>query len=378
MSLYIDLSEFLADPITTGIQRIAGGICQSLPANRATPVRLHANRYVALPAALIDAIGRFFGDDSESRVMEIRRLGAVQTGSPVELSPRDTVLIPEIFGPQRVAFFRGMPDQAFSRCRFFVHDLLPLTHPEFFPVESIMHLYGYFRLILEASECGFNSEDTRNVYYGRLKRTGVRGGVVLPLGCDSLGPKPKQATLNRPLVFTVLGTVEPRKNHHLILDAFEPLLRRIEGLRLSFIGKMGWVDSELAHRVRALDADQNSGFRFHSATGDQAIRNFIEESRATIYVSSAEGYGLPPVESLWLGTPVIASTAIPSLKGLGSMGIHFVDPLNAVSLRNAVLAFIDDAYAKQKTEEAFRLSLPTWRSFTREVLQWCGQETTAF
>jgi hypothetical protein len=60
------------------------------------------------------------------------------------------------------------------------------------------------------------------------------------------------------------------------------------------------------------------------------------------------------------------------------MGIHFVDPLNAVGLRDAVLAFIDDAYAKQKTEEAFRLNLPTWRSFTREVLQWCGQETTAF
>jgi glycosyltransferase involved in cell wall biosynthesis len=82
------------------------------------------------------------------------------------------------------------------------------------------------------------------------------------------------------------------------------------------------------------------------------------------------------VESLWVGTPVIASTTIPSLKGRGSAGVHFVDPLNAVNLRRAVLAFLDDGYANQKTEEIIELDLPTWRSFTQEVFRWCGQAGT--
>jgi glycosyltransferase involved in cell wall biosynthesis len=379
MSLYIDLSEFLTNPITTGIQRIAGEICKYLPRDAAVPVGVHGGRYVAFSPKLIEAIGRHFGNASESSAAEIRKLGAVEKGTPVAFSPEDTILVPEVFTEtQRLKFFRELPEGELHRCRFLIYDLLPLTHPEYFPEDTVAHLYGYFKLIRQASHSGFISEDTRASYYGRLKRTNDRGGVVLPLGCDSLGPRPTRPTLNRPPAFSVLGTVEPRKNHELILDAFEPLLRQIDGLRLSFIGKLGWVDTPFAERVRALSADTNSGFRFHSASGDVAIRNYLEQSRASIYVSAAEGYGLPPVESLWAGTPVIASTAIPSLQGRESLGVHFVEPLNVVNLRRAVLAFLDDDYANQKTEEALALNLPTWRSFTGEVLRWCGQDASMF
>ena len=327
MSLYIDLSEFLASLRKTGIERIAGELCKHLEPDSATVVRFESDHYVALPPALIGAIGSYFRDDNESGIADIRRLCAAGNGRPVRLSSQDTVLIPEIFGRERVNFFLAMPERQFQRCRFVVYDLLPLTHPEYFPPPTIMHLYGYFRLLLEATECGFISEDTRDIYYGRLKRTDARGGVVLPLGCDSLGARPKQTVLNRPLEFAVLGTIEPRKNHELILDAFEPLLQQIEGLRLSFIGKMGWVDPEFAQRVRALDADENSGFRFRAVWDDGSILECLARSRATIYVSEAEGYGLPPVESLWAGTPVIASTTIPSLKRLGTEGVRCVEPL---------------------------------------------------
>jgi glycosyltransferase involved in cell wall biosynthesis len=375
MSFYIDLTEFLVNPITTGIQRIVGEMCIYSPPNTMVPVRLYEGRYVALPAALVEAIGRLFSKGSQSGVEEINELGAAKRGAPIRISQNDTVLIPEVFdNPQRLAFFRAMAPEELRRCRFFVHDLLPATHPEYFPAESIVHIGGYFRLLREATHCGFNSQDTRDNYYGRLKRTPERDGVVLPLGCDSLGPRPERLTVNRPLTFSVLGTIEPRKNHEVILEAFEPLLREVDGLRLSFVGRLGWVESEFARKVQALAADKNSGFQFFSAPGDGAIRRCIEESRATVYVSAAEGYGLPPVESLWVGTPVIASMNIPSLKSLGTLGIHFVEPLTAANLRDAVRAFLDDGYAKRKTEETMEQRLPTWRSFTQEVLRWCGQE----
>lgn len=374
MNLYIDLSEFLTNPIKTGIQRIAGEICRYLPPNAAIPVRLDSDRYVALPPALINAIGAHFRVVGESGEEEIRRLGAIQNGSPVQVSGDDTVLVPEVFdNPQRVAFFRQMPEEELQRYRFIVYDLLPMTHPQYFHPHGTVPIYGYYQLIRRASCCGFISEDTREAYFNRLKRTDARGGVVLPLGSDGLGPKAHRPKLNRPLTFSVLGTIEPRKNHELILEAFEPLLRQIDGLRLAFIGKMGWVDSEFARKVRALASETNSGLQFFSAPGDDAIRAHIERSRATIYVSVAEGYGLPPVESLWAGTPVIASGSIPSLKRLGSAGIHYVEPLNVVNLRRAVLAFLHDGYANLKSEETMLLNLPTWQSFTQEVLQWCSR-----
>lgn len=371
MSFYIDLSEFLAVQMKTGIQRITGEICRYLPPEAAIPVRLDKDRFVALPPALISAIGRYFRDEGESGLSEIRRL-AVETGPAVRVSPNDTVLVPEIFGEQRAAFYSGMHEQELRRCRFIVYDLLPLTHPEYFPPEIPLVLAGYFHVVRRANCCGFISEYTRDTYYRRLKRSDITGGVVLPLGCDSLGARADRIILNRPLTFTVLGTVEPRKNHELILEAFEPLLKQIEGLNLSFIGKMGWVSAEFAYKVQSLACDKNSGFRFFPAPDDGTIRRCVEQSRATIYVSAGEGYGLPPVESLWLGTPVIASRVVPSLNRLGSGGIHYVEPLTVINLRRAILAFVDDAYANQKTEETMQLNLPTWQSFTEEVIEWCA------
>ena len=328
---------------------------------------------MALSAELIKAIGRYFSDAGERELDEIRRLGAVERGSPVRLSATDTILVPEVFdNAQRLAYFRNRSEQEMERFRFIVYDLLPMTHPEFFVSEGMVPLYGYYRLLRRASRCGFISEYTCDAYHGRLKRTSLREGVVLPLGCDALGPKASDVKLNRPLAFSVLGTIEPRKNHQLILDVFEPLLGEIPGLTLSFIGRMGWVEPALAERIHTLNARRDSAFHFFSAPDDGAIRKHIEDSRATIYVSAAEGYGLPPVESLWVGTPVIASNNVPSLERLGSAGIHRVESLDVLSLRRAILAFVDDAYANRKVEEANGLNLPTWKSFTNQVLDWCS------
>jgi glycosyltransferase involved in cell wall biosynthesis len=373
MSVYIDLTEFLANPITSGIQRVVGQICTHMPGKMAIPIRLHSGRYFALPDALIPAVGRHFSNPGRDGIAEIRRLSTIDRAAAVQLPQTDTVLVPEVFlDPERVAFFCNMPEQEFNRYRFIVYDLLPLTHPQYFPATAFLDdIYGYFRVIRRANDCGFISEYTRDVYYRRLRRSDCRGGAVLSLGSDFFGPRPLRPVLNRPLTFTVIGTIEPRKNHKLILEAFEPLLRQIPGLRLSFVGKMGWTDANFAEKVHALANDKGSGFQFYSAPDDGAIRTHIEQSRATIYLSPAEGYGLPPVESLWCGTPVIASRTIPSLQSVGSAGIHYIEPLDATSLRQAVVAFLDDTYANRKVEEAIQLNLPTWRSFTQDVLNWC-------
>jgi glycosyltransferase involved in cell wall biosynthesis len=134
---------------------------------------------------------------------------------------------------------------------------------------------------------------------------------------------------------------------------------------------MGWGDTELAAEIHALSGDPDSGFSYHSAANDGFVRESVLDSRATIYVSTVEGYGLPPVESLWLGTPVIASPNIPSLERYSSNGIHVVDPLHPETLREAVLSFLANSYANRKIEETIDLNLPTWRSFAEGVLQWC-------
>jgi glycosyltransferase involved in cell wall biosynthesis len=379
MSLYLDLTEFLNNPITTGIQRIAGELCKYMPRGAATPVRLGAEGYYALPFELVEAMGRHFGNPTQNGIQGIRRLGTIPAGSkPLRLRSDDRVLVPEVtLEDRRLRFWESLPDTELARYYFIVYDLLPVIHPEFFG-DWLVDICRYYRVLRRASNCGFISEQTRQDFYGRLKRTRDGNGVVLPLGSDGLGPRTSKAgTQELSRQFTVIGTIEPRKNHKLILDAFESLLRDVPGLTLSFVGSMGWVEGSFAQRVQAMAADKSSGFRFVSGADDATVRSEIERSRATIYLSIAEGYGLPPVESLWSGTPVIASRTIPSLQPLGDKGIHYVDPLTVEQLRSAVLAFLDDDYCRAKTAEAALVELPTWRDFTREVFAWCGATVRA-
>lgn len=379
MSLYIDVTEFLACPKKTGIQRVVAEICRSLPPYGATPIHFTSGHYVALSPERFAAFKETF-DTQSSRPEKLRRLATSKWKSALQLLEHDIVVVPEVFfDPERLAFFRTMSRQDFGRHRFLIYDLLPLTHSEYFVADMpIENIYAYFRTIRHAANPGFISEETREVYYKRLKREKHRGGVVLPLGADALGPRSSEKPLKSPPAFSVICTIEPRKNHELILDAFEPLLRQIDGLALCFMGSMGWVSPALSQRIHQLAADPHSGFTFCSTPDDAAIRRCIEGSRATVYVSCVEGYGLPPVESLWLGTPVIASRGIPSLERIGATGVHLVDPLNVENLRRAFLTFLDEDYAECKRQEAIYLTLPTWRTFTEGVLGWCAPQDKSF
>jgi glycosyltransferase involved in cell wall biosynthesis len=375
MSLFIDLTEFLTYPLTTGIQRIAGEICRHAPSGALIPLRLCSGAFLAFPQNLLDAIAGYFNDATSEGAEQIKRLGAPENGTSVAINSGDSVLVPEVFyKEERVQFFRKMSDRELETYRFIVYDLLPVTHPEFFPADMPLPvIYGYFQLIRRAAHCAYISSATQNAYYGRLRRVSNRGGIVLPLGSDALGQPVKTPVLGRALKFGVVGTIEPRKNHDLILEAFEPLLAEVRGLKLCFVGKIGWATNTLAAKIQAMAADPDSGLEYLPAASDNIIRNHIQDFRATLYLSAAEGYGLPPVESLWLGTPVIASKNIPSLQTLDPIGIRYVEPLDVLNVRRAVLAFTDDVYSNKKICEACRTSLPTWRSFTSAVLDWCRQ-----
>jgi glycosyltransferase involved in cell wall biosynthesis len=286
-------------------------------------------------------------------------------------------LVPELFyDPARVAYYRDLGDRELKRCRFLIYDLIPIEYPEYFPGLRFEVVCPYFQMIRRVPHCAFISEATQRAYYHRLLRVRELKGVVLRLGCDGLGPRPAEVARNKPLMFTVLGRVEPSKNPGIILDAFEPLLREMPNLRLVFLGKIGSISSALVERLERMAADPSSGVQHHSKADDALIRSYVDQSRATIFVSGAEGFGLPPVESLWRGTPVIASARIPSLEKIGETGVHLVEPLTDSALRRAICLFLDDEYSSLKSAETLGLDLPTWRSFTEQVAEWCSPEVT--
>jgi glycosyltransferase involved in cell wall biosynthesis len=372
MSVFVDLTEFLTHPHRTGIQRVAGELCRSWPDSiPLRPVKLvHGRGLVELPASVLQCIAEYFRGGEEQTLGELRSLVEKAEQGGRLAGDGIAIVVPEVFfDAQRIAYFRELSQSQLARCYFIVFDALPLTHPHYFAADVPYDVISaYFCLVRDAPHTGFISNQTREVYYRRLKRASMTDGPVLRLGSDGLGPRGEHERTASSL-FAVIGTIEPRKNHQLILDAFEPLFKQIPDLQLAFLGRMGWVDTAFADRVRKL-ARNNENFTFIENPSDLTIRAYIERARATLFLSTAEGFGLPPVESLWLDTPVIASSQVPSLEEIGSQGVCRVDPLDVEGIRKSVRLFLDPEYYKAKATEARELNLPTWTSFAEQVAQW--------
>nr|WP_254071868.1 glycosyltransferase [Rathayibacter sp. VKM Ac-2857] len=169
-----------------------------------------------------------------------------------------------------------------------------------------------------------------------------------------------------PLVVCV-GSHEPRKNHLAVLHAAELLWRRGVEFSLVFIGGNAWSSAEFEYRLEVLE-----GFgrpvRSLSSITDALLWSAYRLAHCTIFPSINEGYGLPIVESLSVGTPVITS-------GFGSMrevasegGALFVDPHDDQDIADTLELLLTDTRLHERlTAEALAIDGGTWDRYAERV-----------
>gem|GEM_PF-53169 len=160
--------------------------------------------------------------------------------------------------------------------------------------------------------------------------------------------------------FVCIGTIEPRKNHLLLLH-----LWRTFGAcapRLCIVGRRGWENEnvlDLLDRCPTLAGPiQELG-----AISDSHLTALLRGARALLMPSFAEGFGLPVAEALAHGTPVVCSD-LPALREAGGVVPEYLDPLDALSWRRSVLDYTD----KNSSRRAAQLGrLPLWRGTSWET-----------
>lgn len=241
-----------------------------------------------------------------------------------------------------------------------VHDLLPLEHPEWFR-EGLEQRFGAHlnKLAERAEQLFVPTTVVRSRLSERLNRQGMSCTVnVLAHGGDfcTLMPTTEQiesykdllpapATADDPL-FLVIGTLEPRKNHTLVLDAFDALWAQGKQPRLLFVGNVGWQVDHLLERLQ--NHPLLNKRLFHAANlSDPALLWLIRNSSALIYVPSDEGFGLPVLEAAMQACPVIAAD-IPVLREAGQQWPCYVQPGCLPELIQVIGTF-----AQRKTAQAF-------------------------
>ncbi|PPH21616.1 glycosyltransferase family 1 protein [Rathayibacter toxicus] len=169
-----------------------------------------------------------------------------------------------------------------------------------------------------------------------------------------------------PLVVCV-GSHEPRKNHLAVLHAAELLWRRGREFSLVFIGGNAWNSAEFEYRLEVLQGEGRPVQSFSSIT-DTLLWSAYRLARCTVFPSINEGYGLPIVESISVGTPTITS-------GFGSMrevasqgGALFVDPHSDYDIAAALERLVtDDALYDRLSAEALAAVGGTWDDYAERV-----------
>lgn len=213
-------------------------------------------------------------------------------------------------------------------------DLIPIMWPQYAAAETICAFLGYMTACVTYGDLFISSTRT-NIQYLQdfMRQIGVENPApcaVSWLGTDfkersqeSRPAKRLEEIAGRGKYLLMVGTVEPRKNHRVVLDAMEQGLFA-RGWQLVIAGRQGWDIQETAERIRGHELLGRQLHWIEDAT-DADIEYLYTHSRFVVFPSLTEGFGLPVVEALGRGIPVLCSDH-PVLKEVGGEYCRYFPP----------------------------------------------------
>lgn len=208
-----------------------------------------------------------------------------------------------------------------GRTAVVLHDTIPLDWPltqKPGATERFRQKLGWVAratdLVIVPSEATARSVDTH------LRALGYEGEIkALPFGVRQPRPGqlPDRLLEGRPF-FLALGTIEPRKNHGLLLDLWDK--GAPAGVSLVIAGRRGWRSEAI---FRRLDQMRQSGRVIEiNAADDGTVDALLSSASGLLFPSNAEGYGFPPLEAAALGTPVVSSPLPQVRERLGDWPVY--------------------------------------------------------
>ena len=260
---------------------------------------------------------------------------------------------------QTLLAIRALPD---VRLAVFIHDVIPLEYPQYSSPGFPEHFAAMMARVVACADLILcNSEDTA----GRLKSRfdDLPAVISAHLGLADLAPT---APLPAPIAdeiprFVALGTIEPRKNHALLLDVWEGLPEENRP-HLHIVGHRGWADADLLAR---LDNHPLRGVAIfeHSGLTDGQVTTLLTGAHGLLFPTLAEGFGYPAVEAARLKVlPICAD--LPVLREiLGDCGVY-LDPMNAYSWMETIKKRSAVNIAAESLPE---FEAPTWQAHFETV-----------
>ena len=258
-----------------------------------------------------------------------------------------------------------------------VHDVSFKRHPEFFALKDRLILdIGVKRSAKQAAGILAISEFTRTEILELYRIQPEKVTVVYPGVDEQFAPMARDAAcevvsrrygMRSPFVLTV-GVIQPRKNLHRLLEGFAKLkgIHRSDH-KLVIVGKYGWKEANLERRIEELGLAGEVILTGYVPYED--LPAFYNAAEVFVYPSVYEGFGLPPLEAMACGTPVITGDRSSLPEVVGDAGI-MVDPYDPGAFADAMAEVLSSEPLRAQMsarglEQAKKFS---WDKMAREML----------
>jgi glycosyltransferase involved in cell wall biosynthesis len=265
---------------------------------------------------------------------------------------------------------------------YLVHDLIPMTHPQFCrPGESRRHEERMRTVLGTGAGVIANSEATLGTLgqFARSEGVPMPPGLMAPLGSKVLRPSVCEGQSARPS-FVILGTIEGRKNHLLLLEIWSRLIDRFgsDAPQLLIIGQRGWQAEAVFEILARSDKLRGHVFELDDCS-DEQLAQHLATARALLFPSHAEGYGLPLVEALGAGVPVLASD-LPVFRELCGDVPDYLPTRDSSAWEAAILDYArpDGSARAAQLQRMKGFEPPSWEAHFTLVERWLSTlESTA-
>jgi glycosyltransferase involved in cell wall biosynthesis len=254
---------------------------------------------------------------------------------------------------------------------FMVHDLIPIHYPEYGRVgEKERHIRRINCVLDTATAIVTNSQATLNELrvYSDAQNKPIPHAIAALLGTLVLTKEQCNAPLNIPY-FVILGTIEGRKNHLLLLNIWRNLVDILgdETPILVIIGQRGWECENVIDLLDRCDKLKNYVIEIPRCS-DEMLSVYLHHTSALLFPSFVEGYGMPLAEALSIGVPVLASDLGVFREIAGDIP-EYIDSLDGKRWKEMIIEYARSNSSKRQDqiERIKKLELPTWEYHFNQV-----------